>query len=331
MLLSGPRAIVILFISLLLLSASSVYSQEKLTFGTAIKLAPVYYLPILAAQEKGFWKAEGLDVEWVPFRGSTDMHRAIASGVMKLGMDLAVGQVRSVARGLPTMMVYYLQSEEGFSIWVSAASPIKTPAQLKGAALGVPVLGGSADAYGRAAIKALGLEKQLKFVGTGGQNPAMAALKTGAIQGLVNNIFPMLDLAVRGEVRELIGLSDYLPKPWMGHVVFSRSDFVKGSPATVLKTVSGVRAAVDFIKRDPDWSRQTMVKVSGYSPDAAKKAYSIFRFTSDGEIKPEALKNITNFLIEYGMLEKEKAPALEMFEKEKAPALESLYTNKFIK
>jgi hypothetical protein len=105
----------------------------------------------------------------------------------------------------------------------------------------------------------------------------------------------------------------------MGHVVFGRNDFVKDSGATVMKTVRGVRAAVDFIKKDSNWSRQTMMKVSGYSEPAARKAYSIFRFTRNGEINPEALKNITNFLIGYGMIEKEKAPAVE-----------SLYTDKFI-
>lgn len=43
---------------------------EKLDLGTSIKFTPAYYLPILAAEDKGFFKEQGLEVEWVPFQKS---------------------------------------------------------------------------------------------------------------------------------------------------------------------------------------------------------------------------------------------------------------------
>src|SRR3990172_4897564 len=55
---------------------------EKIKFATAVKLFPVFYLPVLAAEERGYWKEEDLEVEWVPFAGGHPMNQAIAAGAI---------------------------------------------------------------------------------------------------------------------------------------------------------------------------------------------------------------------------------------------------------
>ncbi len=53
----------------ILLLATPRLAIERLKFGTSIKATQAFYLPILSAQEKGFWEERGLEVEGVPFKG----------------------------------------------------------------------------------------------------------------------------------------------------------------------------------------------------------------------------------------------------------------------
>lgn len=39
--------------------------------------------------------------------------------------------------------------------------------------------------------------------------------------------------------------------------------------------------------------------------------YDSYQFTRDGRISKKALENVWNFLVEYGVVKKERAPALE--------------------
>jgi len=55
------------------------HAVEKLNFGTATKTSPHYALPMVAAEEKGFWKEQGLEVEGIPFSSAGAMFRAIAA------------------------------------------------------------------------------------------------------------------------------------------------------------------------------------------------------------------------------------------------------------
>src|SRR3990172_11958375 len=74
---------------------------EKIQLGSAIKLTPAYYLPVVTGQEKGFFKENGLEVEWVPFQSAPDMHRALAGAAMNMGLDTGTGKIQAASRGIP--------------------------------------------------------------------------------------------------------------------------------------------------------------------------------------------------------------------------------------
>src|SRR3972149_1761189 len=123
---------------LLLLTTSPGFSQEKLKFATAVKTATAYYLPILAAEEKGFWKENGLDVEWIPVGTSMGMYHAITAGALNIGVDVGAALIPAMARGMPAIIVANVQNYLATVLWVRADSPIKEPKELrKGAKVGV--------------------------------------------------------------------------------------------------------------------------------------------------------------------------------------------------
>ena len=66
------------------------------------------------------------------------------------------------------------------ALWVRADSPIREPKDLrKGALVGVLSMGGFDHALGRMLLKAMGMERDVRFVGLGGVLPTMAALLRG--------------------------------------------------------------------------------------------------------------------------------------------------------
>lgn len=78
-------------------------------------------------------------------------------------------------------------------------------------------MGGMAHIYGQAVAKALGIE--MKYIGAGGIPHQVAALKGGLTPAT-----PSLSLVVRGEMRRVLTVRDYLPREWSDAIIFARKN-----------------------------------------------------------------------------------------------------------
>lgn len=313
--------LICLVITLTALAPAALGAAEKLKFGTGVRLSAPYYLTMLAAEEKGLWKENGLDAEWFPLRGAGDYTRAMAAGVIKVGASGAVMPIEVWPRGVRLAIVSDL-TRNPFVLWVRSDSRFREGNDLRGAKIGVSSLSGIVYVYAVSVTKALGLQKDVRFVGVGDLTTAMASLKTGAIDVAVYGIDQMADLKFKGEVRELVNASDYQPKEWVDLVIQAREDLVKSDPATVKRVVKAVLQSVDFVTKNPAWSVEKIKSTAGFSEGSAKLTFDFIRplFTRDGKIERKALENVINFLIEYDVLPRDKAPKVE-----------DLYTGEFVK
>lgn len=296
-------------------------AAEKVAFGTAVKLFPPYYLPMLAAQEKGLWKEQGLEGEWVDFTGGGPFMQALAAKAIKAGYTAAPTTYQVAARGLPVIIVsdHYRMS---LIIWVSGTSRLKEPKDIKGAKIGISSLGSTPHVMGRVAAKRLGLEKEVRFVGVGGHASRLAALKTGAIDGFISSFISVAELSLKGELRELINTGEYVPKEWTDNVMVSHKAFVQQEPALIGRIVKTSLKAIAFVTGNQAWTIEKMKSLSGYSEATAKAVHEDMRiyFTKDGRISTKALENVAAFMVDYGLLAREKAPRPE-----------DVYTDAFLK
>lgn len=319
------KSIINLLITSLLLSITLQFVQpwlgaaEKLKFATSVRAYSVFYLPALAAQEKGFWKENGLDTEWVPFSAGGAMVPAVAAGEINVALASVTLIAQAAARGIPVWAVSNLYPKEEFYVYVRADSRFKEPRDLKGAKMSVSRFGAIQHAYGRTVTRALGLEKDVRLVATGGIAETVAALRTGAIDALVLTRDQMINFKIAGEVKELVTVSSYLPKDWVDMVMMARKDFSEKNPDMVKKMVKALLQSLDFIQKNPRWAIGTMKRESGFSEEAARTLYEGFRFTRDGKMEKSAVESVRNFLMEYGIVPKDKTP----------PATE-LYTERFL-
>jgi NitT/TauT family transport system substrate-binding protein len=97
------------------------------------------------AQEKGYFKAEGLDVEIDQGTGSAATVTRVASGTYDAGFgDMnAIIQLAGAKPGEQPVMVYMIYNKPPFALIMKASSPIKTLKDVVGHTMGTPA-GGSA-------------------------------------------------------------------------------------------------------------------------------------------------------------------------------------------
>jgi NitT/TauT family transport system substrate-binding protein len=308
--LSYGLTVVSIFALLVCTGLKDAQGAESIKLGTSVKLSVLYYLPILAAEEKGFWSQNGLNVEWVPFQSGTDQVRALVAGSVNMGLSPSTAPMMAVSRDVPSMIVADISDKCIWYIYVRPDSSFKQPKDLKGAKIGVTRLGGTAHAYGAAIGQALGIEKDLKFVGAGGIAEGIAALKTGATDAWMMTSDVMASLTVKKEVFPLIRVNDYLPKEWCEEVMFSHKDFLKSNPDTVKRVIKAFFQAAGFVQENPKWAVEKVKTTSGFADKEAEMVYRELAYSKTGRLEPKAIENVRKFLVDYDQIEKDKVPPL---------------------
>src|SRR6185503_10431426 len=128
---TGMKPLLGVLIAALAVCSAGAAAQEKIKYGSSVRLAPPYYLPVLAAEERGIFKKNGVNVEWFPSNSGTDMQRALAADAVNIGSSSAGADIPSMGRGVPISIVANLQSTDDFAVWVSTKAKRDKVADLK--------------------------------------------------------------------------------------------------------------------------------------------------------------------------------------------------------
>lgn len=292
------------------LLSSPLSGAEKVRFGYT-NVVFESYLAVIAAEEKGFWKENGVQAELFTFGTTPFTMQALAARAIDMGIGAALTTMQAAARGVPAKIVSDL-NRTAFYLWIRSDSPIKELKDLKGAKIGVYRLGGPSHAYIRVVTKALGIESDVKYVASGTITQEMATLKAKITDAVPGTMQLWLKLSQEGYVRPLLNIADYLPKEFLDGMIFSSADFLQAKRDVVKATARAMLQAAEFIQKNPDWAVAVIKRESGYDEKTARMLYERHLvLTRDGKIGAQAVENVRNFLVEYGLVAKDKMPPAE--------------------
>jgi len=158
-----------------------------------------YYLPLTIAEQLGYFKDEGLDVNIVDFAGGARALQAVVGGSADIVSGAFEHTVNMQFKGQP-MRAFVLQGlapQIVLGINPKTMPNFKSVADLKGKKIGVTAPGSSTNVLANYVLARAGLRSSdVSFVGVGASNGAVAAMRSGQIDA-ISNLDPVITLLQR--------------------------------------------------------------------------------------------------------------------------------------
>jgi NitT/TauT family transport system substrate-binding protein len=295
-----------------------VRAQTSVKLGTAVLGDYSLAGPFLLAAEKGFFKQQALDVEFVPFRGGPNLVKAVIAGEVLLGAAGSTDILVFREAGMPLKMV--ATQTEGNHFTLNVAPDVTTAAELRGKSIGVTSVGATTWIFARLFARQQGWDpdKDVKVVGLGGLDAQLAALSRKEIHAFVwGDGGAVTQLA--GKSRVLTRLDSVTPK-WISQIQYVSEDGIRRHGDAIRKSMKAVFQALRFMSDQPAEAAGIIAKKIGWSAEAVLGAHKISGplFSHDGTISMEALKTMQDTLLEHGVIKK-RLPLDEHVAKEFAP------------
>ncbi len=336
MLLRATRRSVLLAAAVTMLFPALVAAQtpekKKVTIAVGGKNL-LYYLPLTIAEQRGYFKDEGLDVEIVDFAGGARALQAVVGGSADVVSGAFEHNINMQAKG-QSMRAFVLQGRAPqivLAVSTKAMPNYKTVADLKGKKIGVTAPGSSTNIMANYVLAQHGLKpSDVSFIGVGAAQGAVAALRAGQIDAM-SNLDPVITILTRGndiriisDTRDVAEADKVFGGPMPAGTLYAPVAFIEKNPNTV-------QALTNAIVRANKWIQQA-------GPSDIVKSVPESYLLGDRAVYIDAFMKAKPALSPDGMIP-EQGPAtalraLASIDPAIADAkidLKSVYTNEFVK
>lgn len=266
-----------LVISLLFLKATlfeiEAWSQEKIRLAhSALESSnSVWYL----AQERGFYKKNGLDADLLFIPSTTTSVSSLVAGDVQVANASGGGVASAVVAGADLVLVACYLNSLPYELVVSES--VKTAEDLKGKSVGISRIGSASDVAARALIRGVGLEpdKQVLIMQVGGPAERAASFRTGRIAG-----FPsppgIIHLTKGIPYRILISTADFQKRFEFPYICATTTkSYLARNRDTVKRVIMAHIEALQFFKTRKEESKKIIAKYSRITnEDYLEAAYS---------------------------------------------------------
>jgi ABC-type nitrate/sulfonate/bicarbonate transport system substrate-binding protein len=255
--------------SFLLFSALPVAAQStKIHISAPSK--SLSWFPIHLTREKGFYRAEGLDVDYVIMKPQVAMQALIAGDV---GYTTALGStIRAAVRNLPVRVVMTIADKPLFAL--IARPGLNSVEDLRGKLLGISSFGASTDTYARALLRRYNLapNQDVKIIALGGGLNRIAAMEAGSIDAALIEAPYNVMLESKG-FRKLLFVGDLIPSPLAG--LGTRLEKINKQPDEVRRLVRATLRGVQFAKSNKHESIRSIMKWADMDQRLAEGSYEM--------------------------------------------------------
>ncbi len=238
------------------LRAQGKLEKSKLVLAVGGK-SSIYYLPLTIAEQLGFFKAEGLDIELSDFSGGTTALQAVIGGSADVVAGayehtinlqskkfffqafVLLGRAPQIALGVST------KTMPGYKVW----------ADLRSKKIGVTALGSSTNMMANMLLARAGVKlDEVSFVGVGATASALAAIRSGQIDALsyIDPVMTMLeqkgDVRIIADTRTLKGTLDVFGGPMPAGCLYAPVEFVQKHPNTIQALTNAVVHSLKWLQ-----------------------------------------------------------------------------------
>jgi ABC-type nitrate/sulfonate/bicarbonate transport system substrate-binding protein len=231
--------------------------------------------PIWVADQKGFFKKNGLNAEVIAISASTIVIQALLTGEVDFIIAPSATLVTSRLAGADTVMVS--TNLPLFIDHIVSLGDITSVEQLKGKIGGVNRLGTTSNMTLRLALRRLGVdpEKETKIIATGENPQRLAALARNLTQFTLLGE-PLVKEAEKMGFRDLFDIGT-LKIPYHVNAVVTREKTVRERRPFVAKVVRAFTEALHFIKTNKEETKALIGKnLKTTDPEGLERAYRAY-------------------------------------------------------
>ncbi len=272
----------------------------------------LYYLPLTIAEQKGYFKEQGLNITINDFRGGAESLRSLVGGSVDVVTGAYEHTIRMQSKGQDIRAVIELGRFPGMVLAVKKdkAAQVKSFKDLKGFKVGVTAPGSSTNFFVNALIAKDGLKPEdISIIGVGAGPSAVAAIKKGDIDAIVN-LDPVItklvtdgDIVIIADSRTEEGNMKLFGGNNPAAVVYLRQDFIQKNPNTTQALTNAFYKALKWLETATPEDVAKTVPETFYLGDlplylkavtATKAMYS-----RTGVVTEQGMKNAHGMLVQF--------------------------------
>jgi len=216
-----------------------------------------YYLPLTIAEQLGYFKAEGVDVEISDFSGGSRSLQALVGGTVDVVNGAYEHTINLQSRSQFVQSFVLMGRAPQIAVGVSARGmpQYRAIADLKGRRIGVTAPGSSTNMVANLLLARGGLKPaDVSWVGVGTSSGALTALRSGQIDA-ISNIDPVMtmleqkgDVKIISDTRTLKGTQEVFGGPMPAACFYTHADFVQKHPNTCQALANAVVHALKWLQ-----------------------------------------------------------------------------------
>jgi ABC-type nitrate/sulfonate/bicarbonate transport system substrate-binding protein len=285
--LSGMKPSPLALTLLLLFIQASPASAQPNKIHISAPSKSLSWFPIHLTREKGFYRAEGLDVDYVIMKPQVAMQALIAGDV---GYTTALGStIRAALRNVPLRVVMTIADKPLFAL--IARPGINSVEELRGKLLGISSYGASTDNYGRALLRRFKLipNQDVKIIALGGGMNRIAAMEAGAVDAALIEA-PYNVMLERKGFRKILFVGDLIPSPLAG--LGTRVDKIQKQPDEIQRLIKATLRGIQYAKTNRQETVRSIMKWTDMDQSLAEGSYEMAAasWSSNGVASPEGLQ-----------------------------------------
>jgi NitT/TauT family transport system substrate-binding protein len=263
-------------------------AQEKITLGLTTRNGSTS-LPFVIAEEKGFFKAEGVNAIVVIMQ-----NQVVVNGVVARNVDYGgtfSNFIGAALSGLPVRIV--MSAMDGSDHYLVTSANIKRVEDLKGKNFGISSFGGTPHSEAIMILRKHGMtEKDVTFLQIGGSASRFTAMESGAVQAAML-VPPFNNFATKRGFNQLMSFNEIMSIPLGGLAVHTQK--MKEKPDEIVKMIKAVLKATYYIRtRKADILAFLEAKWGIKEADVRESIYRdmVGLFSRDGIASDETMKNV---------------------------------------